>query len=250
MSDDQPRPEATATTSPLQQVSVGSPAPSRKPGRPPRDAASEDSSREKLLDAAIELFADWGFEPVSTTAVAKAAGLTQSMVHYHFGAKEQLWREAVARLMRRRGRFFPVGRFELNDVNPLDRLRILVRRLVEANAAEPHYMRIITHEAMANTSRFSWLMETYVRPGIAPFDAAISAAMDAGHIRRMPVHDVSNLITSAASMPFSIAAVTKAMYGHDVDERTRVSTYSDSVMEIVMNGLAIAPPDDPTHDSV
>lgn len=215
----------------------------RLPGRPPKSAETEDSSREKLLDAAILLFADLGYEPVSTAAVARAAGLSQSMVHYHFGSKEQLWRAAITRLMRRRGRFFPVARLELADLNPLERLKVLIRRLVEANAAEPHYMRIVSHEAMARTERFDWLMEHYVRRGIAAFDDAIAAAMAQGLIRTLPASQTSSIITSAATMTFSIGAVSTAMYGYDPDDREQVRIYSDTLIAVLFAGL-LPPPED------
>jgi len=216
----------------------------RRPGRPPRKGGDgEDSSREKLLDVAIDLFADWGYEPVSTAAVARAAGLSQSMVHYHFGSKEQLWRESIDRLMRRRGRFFPVRRMETEGLDPVARLKLLIRRLVEANAAEPHYIRIVTHEAMGRTQRFDWLMEKFVQPGIAAFDAAIADAMAQGLIRRLPPHQTSSIITSAASMTFSIGAVTMAMHGEDPHMPNQVAIYSDTIVSMLFEGL-LARPDD------
>lgn len=217
--------------------------PGRLPGRPPKSAETEDSSREKLLDAAILLFADLGYEPVSTAAVARAAGLSQSMVHYHFGSKEQLWREAITRLMRRRGRFFPIARLELTDLNPLERLKVLIRRLVEANAAEPHYMRILSHEAMARTPRFEWMMEEYVRPGIDAFDEAITGAMAQGLIRTLPASQTSSIITSAATMTFSIGAVSTAMYGYDPADPEQMRIYSDTLIAVLFGGL-LTPPGD------
>ncbi|MGV2979048.1 TetR/AcrR family transcriptional regulator [Camelimonas sp. ID_303_24] len=216
----------------------------RRPGRPPRKGDDTgDSSREKLLDAAINLFADWGYEPVSTAAVARAAGLSQSMVHYHFGSKEQLWRAAIDRLMRRRGQYFPVTRLATHELNPVERLKLLIRRLVEANAAEPHYIRIVTHEAMGRTQRFDWLMEKFVQPGIFAFDEAIADAMAQGLIRPLPPHQTSSIITSAASMTFSIGAVTLAMHGRDPYAPDQIASYGDTIVSLLFDGLLTRPDD-------
>lgn len=222
----------------------------RRPGRPSRKGSDTgDSSREKLLDAAINLFADWGYEPVSTAAVARVAGLSQSMVHYHFGSKEQLWRAAIDRLMRRRGQYFPVKHLETHGLNPVERLKTLIRRLVEANAAEPHYIRIVTHEAMARTQRFDWLMETFVQPGIAAFDEAIADAMAQGLIRPLPPHQTSSIITSAASMTFSIGAVTLAMHGRDPYAPDQIASYGDAIISLVFEGLLTRPGDSAAPDA-
>jgi len=240
---------ATAATGPANPHTSGAgpsrPRSFRRPGRPPlKGGAGEDSSREKLLDVAIDLFAERGYEPVSTAAVARAAGLSQSMVHYHFGSKERLWRAAIYRVMRRRGQYFPVGRPETPEPNPLERLRTLIRRLVAANAAEPRYIRIVSHEAMGQTQRFDWLMETFIRPGIAAFDDAIADAMAQGLVRPLPPHQTSNIITSAASMTFSIGAVTRAIHGKDPFDPEQVRIYGDAIVSVLFEGLLATTGDD------
>ncbi|GGC74504.1 TetR/AcrR family transcriptional regulator [Chelatococcus reniformis] len=231
---------STTRGAPLGERKAAKPA-GRPRGRPPKDLGAGDTSRDKLLDVAIDLFAAYGYDPVSTAAVADAAGLTQSMVHYHFGTKEQLWKSAIDRLMRRRGRFFPVSRLEFADIGPVDRLRILIRRLVEANAAEPNYARILMHEAMAGTPRLDWLMERFVGPGFAAFDEAVRDALAAGLIRPLPAHDITNIVTSAASLTLSIGAVTQWVYGIDVADEAHVRSLSDSIATILLNGL-LPPP--------
>lgn len=209
-------------------------------GRPPRDATVPvEATRDRLLDAAIDLFSRYGYDPVSTGAVADAAGLTQSMVHYHFGSKDALWRAAIDRLMRRRGRAFPVSRLELRDVDPVTRLKILIRRLIEANAAEPNYVRIVLHEAMANTPRLDWLMERYIADGFAAFNSAIRDAIDAGLIRPLPLHDITSIATSVSFLTFSIGEVTRRVYDTDLTSDEHVQSLSDSIITTLFAGLQI-----------
>ena len=213
----------------------------RPRGRPPRDSGDDKNSRDKLLDAAIDLFARYGYDPVSTKAVAEASQLTQSMVHYHFGSKEQLWKAAIDRLMRKRGRAFPVSRLEFQDVDPVTRLKILVRRLVEANAAEPNYVRILMHEAMAQTPRLEWLLDNYVTAGFDAFNQAVNLAIEDGSIRRLPVADITSIITSATVLTFSIGAVINRIYGIEIGSEGYLRSLSDSMTEILFQGLQLPP---------
>ncbi|MFI5888044.1 TetR family transcriptional regulator [Streptomyces sp. NPDC051554] len=57
-------------------------------------AKSDLTGRARLREAALELFAEHGFEATSTRAVAAAAGLSPALVTRHFGSKQGL-REAV-----------------------------------------------------------------------------------------------------------------------------------------------------------
>lgn len=52
---------------------------------------------DRLLAAATEAFAAYGFEGASTHAIAEAVGAPQGLVRHHFGSKEGLWAAAVDR---------------------------------------------------------------------------------------------------------------------------------------------------------
>jgi TetR/AcrR family transcriptional regulator len=64
----------------------------RKGGRRP----GVSGTREALLAAATELFADRGYEGVPVWAIAKKAGVNKAMISYHFGGKRQLYRQIVS----------------------------------------------------------------------------------------------------------------------------------------------------------
>jgi AcrR family transcriptional regulator len=53
--------------------------------------------REAVLRAAIPTFVDKGYENASMDEIAARAGTTKRTVYAHFGAKEQLFRAAIAR---------------------------------------------------------------------------------------------------------------------------------------------------------
>ena len=49
-------------------------------------------TRDKILEAAEKLFVEKGFADTSVSRIAKEAGVTKSLIHHHFGSKEQLWK--------------------------------------------------------------------------------------------------------------------------------------------------------------
>lgn len=63
------------------------------PGAPRVDP--DKATKERLLEAAVKLFAERGFRGASVRAVTEAAGTSVSAANYHFGSKEELLREAI-----------------------------------------------------------------------------------------------------------------------------------------------------------
>jgi AcrR family transcriptional regulator len=78
--------------------SADSPLADSRPTRlaPPEGGRGADT-RERLLDAAEQIFAERGFEGASMRAVTQAAGASVSAANYHFGSKEALLRETLLR---------------------------------------------------------------------------------------------------------------------------------------------------------
>jgi TetR/AcrR family transcriptional regulator len=52
-----------------------------------------EASRSAILDAAEQLFLEHGFAGTSMSEIAKASGVTKSLIHHHFGSKDALWSE-------------------------------------------------------------------------------------------------------------------------------------------------------------
>lgn len=60
-------------------------------------AAPKGGSRERILDAAEELFAERGFDATSTRDITARSGDTLGTLSYHFGSKDRLLAEVVRR---------------------------------------------------------------------------------------------------------------------------------------------------------
>lgn len=65
--------------------------------RPASAGKGEDTARRILL-AAIEVFADEGYEGASTRSLASRAGVNAPAIQYYFGSKEGLYRAVIAHI--------------------------------------------------------------------------------------------------------------------------------------------------------
>jgi len=72
-------------------AAAGTPARDDPPGRDRGDGDQAGAStREKILDVALDLFTDQGFDGTSMREIAERLGITKPSIYYHFTSKEEI----------------------------------------------------------------------------------------------------------------------------------------------------------------
>ncbi len=92
----------------------------------PNDA--KEDTRERLIAAAVRLFAQKGFDGASVKELADAAGVNVSLVSYHFGGKENLYRSCLEQFGRKR---LAVTHRLLQPPSTLEEMRLRLGMFVE-----------------------------------------------------------------------------------------------------------------------
>ena len=110
--------------------------------------ASRMNTRERILEAAWDLFGQRGFEDVSVRDVTQAAGVNLASVSYHFGGKEGLIQESVKRCM-----------------NPINEYRI---RLLEQEVEK--------HGSLEDVP-LRGVMEAFMRPLVMPEECHVHTGL-------------------------------------------------------------------------
>jgi AcrR family transcriptional regulator len=72
-------------------------------------------TKDRILDAAEELFMEHGFEATSLRSITAAAGVNLAAVNYHFGSKEELFQSVLGR------RLDPMNQERLDLLTRLER---------------------------------------------------------------------------------------------------------------------------------
>jgi AcrR family transcriptional regulator len=138
------------------------------------------------LDASVALLAAHGLEGDSTTRIAVVAGISQSLVLYHFGSKEALWREAMRHLFARVGPAGVASTSDTRDLDPLLRLKVALRRFVRVSCHYPEVGRIIMREGAQGGARLDWLMANALAANDAVYTGMIEDAQAVGLVRPHP----------------------------------------------------------------
>jgi AcrR family transcriptional regulator len=79
------------------------PGRSRTRSAPPNAEPEQPSACERILDAAVERIASDGIDDVRIARIAMDAGVSTSLVHYHFATRDALLAEALEHSFQRAG---------------------------------------------------------------------------------------------------------------------------------------------------
>ena len=100
-----------------------------------------EQSKEKILSAALELFAERGFHNTTIQQIAKKAEVAKGLIYRYFDSKEDLL-EGILYQAFKEGDDFQEEANKLE--NPVDRLRSLIEAFFTYIGEQPHHSRLLT----------------------------------------------------------------------------------------------------------
>lgn len=172
-------------------------------------------TQERLVEAALHVFADHGFAGASTREIAARAGVAHAALPYHFTTKEALWRAAADRIFQQLAETFRRRLAGLEGVDPRARLRLLLGDFVRFQAAHPELHRFMIHEGTRKTPRLAWLVETHIRPLYDAVHALVEAAQTEGFARLGRPEHLHYMLLGAAASIYALSAEAELLTGVD-----------------------------------
>jgi AcrR family transcriptional regulator len=112
----------------------------RAVGRPAKTNGT-DNTRDRLLDAALTLFAAKGYVATGTQEIIEAAGVTKPVLYHYFESKEALFRELVGGIYAATAAAWDEVR--ARETTAIARLRGIARVSFEGSAGDPRLPRLL-----------------------------------------------------------------------------------------------------------
>lgn len=125
-------------------------------------AEQREATRRRIVDAAIDAFAEHGFDGAGTRDIAARATVTQGLVTYHFASKLDLWRAAADQLFGDLAASLP-DVLDDGAVGP-DPARRAIHAYVRFSAQRPQLFHFMVDAGRSDDERMRWLVDTHLQP--------------------------------------------------------------------------------------
>ncbi|MEM8608426.1 MAG: TetR/AcrR family transcriptional regulator [Myxococcota bacterium] len=230
-------PKKGAKAKPRPAKAKSRPAKAKTPRESPAKAAPQSKSsatREKIVHAAVDAFATYGFDGASTRQIAALAGENQGLITYHFSSKENLWKAAVDSVFNNMKRELLERAEVLLDADVRTRLRLWIIFMARYAARHPEQMRLMVQEGKSESPRMQWLVDTHIRGPYELVAPTIREAMEEGLIPEAPVLHYFYIIVGACSLIFSSGPEVRALTGDDPFSEETIEAHAETVANLVL----------------
>ena len=191
-----------------------------------------EATRERIVAAALEAFAEKGFRGASTRDIAQRAGTNQGLITYHFQSKDALWRAAADRIF---GLLLKELGEKLAGVDSEDRRernREAVRAYVRFAAAHPDLFRLMVDEGKNSDERMEWLVDTHLKAIYERFMPR--AGSSESGIDESVLPHAYYVMAGAGSLIFAVAPECRRLTGLDPETPAAVETHAEFVARLLV----------------
>ena len=198
----------------------------------------EDTTEEKILEAAKNVFVTKGMEGARMQEIADEAGINKALLHYYFRSKERLFEAIFSEIIKF---VFPkLTQILLSDAGIITKIEQVVDAYIDLLLKHPFIPAFIIKELNRDPSGlFKMVVKFGVNPQIV-FDH-IQEAMDRGEIIQMkPQHLIANIV-SMCVFPFAARPIISYVLFKDNPQALELfyGERADVIKQFVINAIVI-----------
>lgn len=206
----------------------------RRAGRPKE---KKSLNTDDILRSALKAFAKESYGGVTLKQLAIKTGVADSLLHYHFGTKEELWKKSMSlvgqEIFKELDDLFSL----IDDMDGLEKLRLFNKKIVQVSAKYPEFQQVVVQEVFSETTRSAWLIDQLLKPIFGFMQTTIVEEKAKGRIKDIPGANLTSFIIGSITTLFSRSFQMKMMYGVDTFSPDQVDAHAEYINELIFNGL-------------
>jgi TetR/AcrR family transcriptional regulator len=176
-------------------------------------SARRSDTRDRILETALDEFADRGFEGASARQITARAGVNHGLIAYYFGSKKKLWQAAVDHAFGDMQAQLETALDGAPETNARERAARVIREHVRYVARHPAFVRLMYEEGKRRGERMRWIVDRHVKP---LYDVVAEMLRKAGRPNGLPAE------ISSAHLFYALAGASGLIF-HQAEECRRVS---------------------------
>jgi TetR/AcrR family transcriptional regulator, fatty acid metabolism regulator protein len=142
---------------------------------------SADEKRRVILDAAVRVFAERGFNAARVSDIADEAGVAYGLMYHYFGSKDEVLDTLF--LDRWNVLLHAIGEVDRGDAEPRDKLYAITSFIVDSYRYDPDLMKVIIVEVTRAANSFGRKHLGKIREAFDGIADIVRAGQESGHFR-------------------------------------------------------------------
>ena len=198
----------------------------------------EHIPKEALLQAAVELFGEYGYNKVSIRQIADKAHTNSAMISYYFGSKHQLYEAAfISQISALKEFIVPV----LAALDPRDVIRRYAAAMEKIHAENPLLLNIICRELSDPAEQHNMLPEKIGPQLYRILSETLTRGISQGLFREeLAVRPAVILLVGVANFYYLTHNIHSQIIGPE-KETEQEDTYMKQAVEIFLTGIERRP---------
>lgn len=207
-----------------------------------RPKAGQEPDSDRLLQGALDAFAEQGYEGTSVRGLSRSLGVSHALLTARYGSKEGLWFAAMEHALAQSARTWR----DIDVAPALDDLEALRQALVQQvmlSAAHPQVMRIMSREGGIDSPRVRFVVERFINPLRPGVEHLLARLVAAGRIRPVPYATLHFLGVVGGGAIFANPVEAAMLGAPSPPSAEDIRAHAQAVADICITGITIAPSD-------
>jgi AcrR family transcriptional regulator len=203
-----------------------------------RPRAGEEIDLVLLLRAALDAFAEAGYDGMSVRELSRRLGVSHALLTGRFGSKEGLWFAAMEHALAQVEHSWR----EVADSPGLDDLEALRRGIVRQvifSATYPQVQRIMNHEGAIDSPRVRFVVDRFVNPLRPGVERLLARLVAAGRIRPLPYATLHYLVTGGGGAIFANPVEAALLGAPTHPDAEHVHAHAEAVADVLIAGVVL-----------
>ncbi len=203
---------------------------------PTRRSRAVAAKRTAILNAALELFSQYGVHGTSLDKVAEGADVSKTNLLYYFPSKEALYIAVLKNIL---DVWLAPLRALRNDQQPLEAIRDYIRLKLEVSRDHPQASRLFCMEMLQGAPLLKGELEGDLRELVDEKSAVIESWIKAGKLAAVEPHHLIFMLWATTQHYADFASQVEAVTGQTLSDEGFFQQTVENVQRMVIEGIRV-----------
>lgn len=200
------------------------------------EKAQASDTRKRIMEAAEDAFAYYGFSGASLQDIADRVGIKKASLFYYFKGKEELYAEVIQRVFKAlESILFTTIADPSADYG--QKIAAMIGKVYDLLASHPNYARMLYRELLDNEERVAEVSSMLFGPLFQAATGFLRKGIEEGVLK--PIDPMQYLISSLAMITFYfiVGPLVESHWGRELLSSQALAERRQSLIDYTLNAI-------------